>query len=112
MASERDKSAAVPRCILFSYENLLPSSQADAEVVLNTAGALAKRGHQVTLSVPAPPSVSSSFERDVLHYYGIEAPLKVTPMPSNTRNIAVQHIHHVRHFSEHPTYCTPEPEAR
>jgi len=104
VASERDKSAAVPRCILFSYENLLPSSQADAEVVLNTAGALAKRGHQVTLSVPAPPSVSSSFERDVLHYYGIEGPLKVTPMPSNTRNIAVQHIHHARHFSEHPLF--------
>jgi len=66
VTSERDGLAAVPRRILFSYENLLPTSQADAEVVLNTAGALARRGHEVTVAVPAPPNVSSSFEDDVL----------------------------------------------
>ena len=58
-----------------SYENLLPTSQADAEVVLNTAAALAKRGHEVTVSVPAPPNLSPSFERHVLRYYGIDAPV-------------------------------------
>lgn len=94
----------MPRRILLSYENPLPTSQADAEVVLNTAGALAKRGHEVTISVPAPPNLSPSFERDVLDYYGIDAPLRVTPMPSMTRNIVVQHLYHALHFPEHPAF--------
>lgn len=104
MTSSRHRSAAVPRRILFSYENLLPTSQADAEVVLNTAGSLAKRGHEVTVAVPAPPNVSSTFERDVLRYYGIDGPLKVTPMPSSTRNIAVQHVYHALHLADHPVF--------
>ncbi len=104
MSSERHQLATVPRRILFSYENLLPTSQADAEVVLSTAGALARRGHDVTIAVPAPPDLSSSFQSEVLGYYGIEGPLKVTPMPSNTRNIAVQHLHHAWHFPEHPMF--------
>lgn len=37
-----------------SYEPLLPASQADADVVLNTAGALAGRGHGFTVAVPQP----------------------------------------------------------
>ncbi len=104
MTSERDGLAAVPRRILFSYENLLPTSQADAEVVLNTAGALARRGHEVTVAVPAPPNVSSSFEDDVLRYYGIDGPLKITPMPSRTFNIAVQHMHHALHLPALPLF--------
>ncbi len=60
--------SGTPRHILFSYENLLPASQADAEVVLNTAGALAGRGHDAIVSVPAPPDLSPDFERQVLEY--------------------------------------------
>lgn len=95
----------MPRRILFSYENLLPASQADAEVVLNTAGALAGRGHQAIVSVPAPPDVSANFEREVLDYYGIDTPLEVTPVPSFTKNIALQHAYHAMHFPEHPAFA-------
>ncbi len=88
-----------------SYENLLPASQADAEVVLNTAGALAGRGHDVTISVPEPPGASSDFEREVLQYYGIDAPLRITAAPSFTANIAAQHVYHAMHFPEHPAFA-------
>jgi glycosyltransferase involved in cell wall biosynthesis len=104
MGREHDRSLTVPRRILLSYENLLPTSQADAEVVLNTAGALTKRGHKVTVSVPAPPSLSASFEQDVLRYYGIDAPLQITTAPSRTRNIALQHLYHALHLPEHPEF--------
>ncbi len=88
-----------------SYENLLPTSQADAEVVLNTAGALARRKHEVTLAVPAPPDLSPSFERDVLDYYGIDAPLHIDATPSATRNLAVQHLYHAMRLPEHPSFA-------
>ena len=95
----------MPRRILFSYENLLPSSQADAEVVLNTAGALAGRGHEAIISVPAPPDLSADFEREVLDYYGIDTPLQITPAPSFTKNIALQHAYHAMRFDEHPAFA-------
>ena len=94
-----------PRRILFSYENLLPASQADAEVVLNTAGALAGRGHDAIIAVPAPPDLSPDFERQVLEYYGIDTPLRITPVPSFTRNIALQHAYHAMHLPEHPAFA-------
>lgn len=95
----------MPRRILFSYENLLPTSQADAEVVLNTAGALAGRGHDVTISVPAPPDLSPDFEAEVLDYYGIRTPLRITPAPSFTENIVLQHAYHALRFPEHPMFA-------
>lgn len=93
-----------PWKILCSYENLLPSDAADAEVVLNTAGALAGRGHQATLSVPKPPDASSDFGAEILRYYGIRTPLEITPVESFTRNIAAQHVYHAAHFPEHPRF--------
>lgn len=101
----RGRSPAVPRRILFSYENLLPTREADAEVVLNTAGALAGRGHEVIVSVPAPPDLSADFEREVLDYYGIGTPLQITPAPSFTKNIALQHAYHALRFPEHPAFA-------
>ncbi|MEM9729428.1 MAG: glycosyltransferase family 4 protein [Myxococcota bacterium] len=93
-----------PWKILCSYENLLPSDAADAEVVLNTAGALAGRGHQATLSVPKPPDASGDFGAEILRYYGIRTPLEITPVESFTRNIAAQHVYHAAHFPEHPRF--------
>ncbi|MBW2718711.1 MAG: glycosyltransferase [Deltaproteobacteria bacterium] len=95
----------VPRRILFSYENLLPTTEADAESIFNTAAALARRGHDAIVSVPAPPNLGPGFERDVLDYYGIDAPLRITPMPSFTKNIALQHVYHAMHFPEHPAFA-------
>jgi len=99
------KRAAVPRRILFSYGNLLPTKEADAEAIFNTAGALARRGHDAIVSVPAPPDLGQGFEREVLDCYGIDAPLRVTPVPSFTKNIALQHIYHAMHFPEHPAFA-------
>jgi len=97
--------AAVPRRILFSYENLLPTTEADAEAIFNTAGALARRGHDAIVSVPAPPDLGPDFEREVLDYYSIDAPLRITPVPSFTKNIALQHVYHAMRFSEHPAFA-------
>jgi glycosyltransferase involved in cell wall biosynthesis len=99
------KRAAVPRRILFSYGNLLPTKEADAEAIFNTAGALARRGHDAIVSVPAPPDLGQGFEREVLDCYGIDAPLRITPVPSFTKNIALQHIYHAMHFPEHPAFA-------
>ena len=59
--AERDKIEADTQAEIAEIE-----SQADAEVVLNTAGALAGRGHEAIISVPAPPDLSADFEREVL----------------------------------------------
>jgi glycosyltransferase involved in cell wall biosynthesis len=99
------KRAAVPRRILFSYGNLLPTKEADAEAIFNTAGALARRGHDAIVSVPAPPDLGPAFEREVLDCYGIDAPLRITPVPSLTKNIALQHIYHAMRFPEHPAFA-------
>ena len=96
---------AVPRRILFSYENLLPTTEADAESIFNTAAALTRRGHDAIVSVPAPPDLGPGFEREVLDYYGIDAPLRITPVPSFTKNIALQHVYHAMHFPEHPAFA-------
>ncbi len=97
--------AAVPRRILFSYENLLPTTEADAESIFNTAAALTRRGHDAIVSVPAPTDLDPGFEREVLDYYGIDAPLRITPVPSFTKNIALQHVYHAMHFPEHPAFA-------
>ncbi len=96
---------AMPRRILLSYENLLPTREADAESIFGTAAALAKRGHEVHVAVPAPPDISPAFEREVLEYYEIDSPLRITPMPSLTKNIAFQHIYHAMRFPEHPGFA-------
>ena len=96
---------AVPRRVLFSYENLLPNKEADAESIFNTAAALARRGHDAIVSVPAPPDLGPGFEREVLDYYRIDAPLQITPMPSFTKNIALQHAYHAMRFPEHPAFA-------
>ncbi len=62
--------------ILSTYENAMPISQADAEVVVNTAAALARRGHDVTLISPVNPAKRASIE-EIRTYYGVEGPLKM-----------------------------------
>lgn len=91
--------------ILFSYENLVPSSQADAEVVFNTAGALAARGHRAVLATPAPPGLSDAFASEVRDYYGLSPELRITPVPSFTRNIAAQHAYHAWRLPSHPAFA-------
>ena len=61
--------------------------------------------HEAIVSVPAPPDVSADFEREVLDYYGIETPLRITPMRSFTKNIALQHAYHAMRLPEHPAFA-------
>ena len=93
------------RRILFSYENLLPTTQADGEVFLSTAGALAARGHEAIVATPRPPEATDSFEREVLEFYGIDSPLKISAVPSFTKNLALQHLYHALHLPEHPAFA-------
>lgn len=61
--------------ILTTYENALPIAQADAEVVVNTAAALARRGHDVTIASPAG-STADGDEAAIREYYGVRGPLR------------------------------------
>jgi hypothetical protein len=45
-----------------SDESLLPTNEADADGIFNEAGALARRGYELVISVPAPPGLSADFE--------------------------------------------------
>ncbi|MEM7608574.1 MAG: glycosyltransferase, partial [Myxococcota bacterium] len=58
------------------YENSLPNDQADAEVVVNTAAAFARRGHEVVLLCPQDGHHPSTAE-DVLRHFGVNGPLGV-----------------------------------
>lgn len=83
--------------LLFPYENLLPSPQADAEVVLNTAAALARRqGLEVQLLVPR--RVGETFdEGKVRAYYGIEGPLEIRSVLGLAGFLPLQHgVHALR----------------
>jgi glycosyltransferase involved in cell wall biosynthesis len=88
--------------ILFSYENLLPTSQADAEVFLNTAGAIARRGHDATLLVPCASAANALGADEVFNYYDIDTPLRVGFLPTRTKNIVTQHIGHAVRVARDP----------
>lgn len=63
--------------ILFSYENVLPTTQADAEVFMNTAAAITRRGHPGILLTPRPPAGKEKSARAILQFFDIEAPLRI-----------------------------------
>jgi glycosyltransferase involved in cell wall biosynthesis len=89
--------------ILFSYENLLPTSQADAEVFLNTAGAIARRGHEAALLVPSRHRADPALSADsILSYYDIDSPLPIAFLPTRTKNIVVQHLGHALRVARDP----------
>ncbi|HJL02460.1 MAG TPA: glycosyltransferase family 4 protein [Polyangiaceae bacterium LLY-WYZ-15_(1-7)] len=59
-----------------SYEKTLPRSDADAEVVVHTAAALARRGHALTLVAPGQPGRPPLSTEDLLAHQGARAPLE------------------------------------
>lgn len=78
--------------IVATYENLLPRSQADAEVFVNTAAALARQPDlQVELLVPRNPASSVTQIRE---YFGVQGPLQITELPSWRGVLATQHLVH------------------
>src|SRR5690606_38678060 len=88
--------------ILFSYENLLPTSQADAEVFLNTAGAIARRGHHSTILVPRARGGDTVGADEVFAYYDIETPLRLAFLPVRTKNIVAQQLGHALRVGRDP----------
>ena len=80
--------------ILFTYENIVPTSQADAEVFFNTAAALSRRGHEATMVVPRPPGGDAGLAEEVRRYYELEGALRIETLPSLTFNLGVQHAFH------------------
>jgi glycosyltransferase involved in cell wall biosynthesis len=88
--------------ILFSYENLLPTSQADAEVFLNTAGAIARRGHEATILVPRARTAGALDAHEVFAYYDVDTPLRLGFLPIRTKNIVAQHIGHALRVTRDP----------
>ncbi len=88
--------------ILFTYENLLPNDQADSEQFVNTAGALARAGHEVELLVPRKTGRTAQSAEEMLGYYQVEAPLTLTELPSFDRHLWIQHVVHAARVSRHP----------
>ncbi|MFW6067838.1 MAG: glycosyltransferase family 4 protein [Myxococcota bacterium] len=78
--------------IVATYENLLPRNQADAEVFVNTAAALARQpGVEVELRVPHNPDATAE---DIRAYFGARGNLKVTPIRSWRGFLPTQHLFH------------------
>jgi len=80
--------------IAFTFENTLPATAADAEVFLNTAAALARRGHEAVLVAPQPAHVGAGFEELVRREHQLSGPLEFHPLQSASRNIGLQHLKH------------------
>lgn len=87
--------------LLFPYENVLPTPQADAEVVLNTAAALARRpGLEVELLVPRRLGEPLDEEK-VRAYYGVVGPLEIRSVTGLTGFLPAQHgMHALRTASD------------
>src|SRR5690554_2190757 len=91
--------------ILFSYENVLPTTQADAEVFMNTAAAITRRGHPGILLTPRPPVGEEKSARALLHFFEIEAPLRIETQRTRL-------IHPIFQFRDHAKELVNDPRAR
>ena len=60
----------------------LPDREADSEQTVNTAAALANRGHHVSLLMPRRRGCAEVSAREIAQYYGTQSPLRVRTMAS------------------------------
>lgn len=80
--------------ILFTYENILPTDQADAEQFVNTLASMSRRGHEVSLVVPQP-SVGPRITKEAIHdYYQVDAPFDLQTVPASDQHLWAQHVGH------------------
>ena len=77
--------------IISTYENALPISQADAEVVISTAAALARRGHDVQVVSPANPNAPTT-NSEIRDYYGVQGPLRFFVQPPSAWSAALSKV--------------------
>lgn len=76
--------------IAFAFEGSLPSPQADAEVFLQTAAALRRRGHEVSVLFPSPSTPSSAID-EVVGYFDLDRALRLVPVPNPFGQKTLQH---------------------
>ena len=93
--------------LLLTYENLLPTAQADAEQFVNTAAALARSGHEVELVIPFDPAKGPADPDSLLQWYQVEAPLRIRQIPTGRSDgrswgLALQHMDHARTVAADP----------
>src|SRR5690554_3994021 len=91
--------------ILFSYENVLPTTQADAEVFMNTAAAITRRGHPGILLTPRPPAGKEKSARAILQFFDIEAPLRIETHRTRL-------LHPIFQYRDHAKKLVRDPRAR
>lgn len=91
--------------ILFSYENILPSTQADAEVFMNTAAAITRRGHPGILLTPRPPPGEEKTARELLRFFELDAPLRIETQRARL-------IHPIVQFRDHAKKLVRDPRTR
>ena len=80
--------------LLFSFENQLPNAQADAEVFVNTASAIAKQHAGCTLAVPSDVT-AEELNRQIQTSFGTGPDLTIVPVAAANKSPGRQHLAHV-----------------
>ena len=109
-----DTGSPAMRCplyIAFSYENCLPTTQADAEVFLNTAAALFRRGMKGKLFVPCSGKRPELTGRALQELYQLPNELPVEELPSKRFNLGIQHAYQAYQVSHHLKANLDSPQA-
>jgi len=76
--------------IAFAFEGALPSTQADAEVFLNTASAMSRRGHDVSLSFASSPKRGDAVGA-IRDYFDLEGQVRFVPVDNPFDHKTLQH---------------------
>ncbi len=79
--------------LLFSFENQVPNSQADAEVFINTASAVAKQNPNTTLTVPSLVDEAELRGR-LQESFNISDELEIVALKTARGSLGRQHLAH------------------
>jgi len=74
-----------PMHIGFLVHKPLPDREADSEQIVNTAAALANRGHDVSLLMPGRRRAARVTAGEIARYYGTNSSLRVRTVPARFR---------------------------
>jgi glycosyltransferase involved in cell wall biosynthesis len=69
--------------IAYSFDRPLPATETDSEQAVKTIAALARRGHQLHLIIPAAPMPADL--RDLTRYYQVQGVFEVVSLPNPLR---------------------------
>ncbi len=68
--------------LFYVFDEILPSTATDTEQVVNTASALARRGHDVTLALPHKPGATVPTAPRLRDYYQVRGGFDVVTVPA------------------------------